>query len=475
MMEKERCKVLLINPPNNFISDYPPLGLGYLASTLEKDGFNVKIFDMAKWSWDKDFNEISKVIKKEEPFIVGITSLTDSRLSSFKMVKLVKEIIPESKIVMGGPHPTFLYEQILQNFPVDFIVRGEGEITFLELTNKLATNTSPKDVKGIAFKDNEKIIKNPDRPLITNLDCVPFPAYHLLDMDSYMRENLAPWMIQIEKEEAIKIKKGYIITSRGCPFNCIFCSTSKFWGRMFRARSPRNVVDEIEFLHEKYKINYFFIIDDTFTIDQQRVVEICKEILQRKLDIFWMAETRPDYVSDELFYWMRKAGCNLIEFGVESGSPLILKKIKKQISISQIIKAFKLAKKYNLKTLAFIMVGNPGESKKTVEQTIKLLNKIRPDYMGVAATRIYPQTELFDMAKRKGLINDEYWFKSEGPVVYTGAMDTEQIYYYAFLINLHFWKRKGIIPLTKYTVSKVLTKPQKAIETLSFTLRKLIR
>jgi radical SAM superfamily enzyme YgiQ (UPF0313 family) len=234
-------------------------------------------------------------------------------------------------------------------------------------------------------------------------------------------------------------------------------------------------VDEIEFLHEKYKINYFFIIDDIFTLNQKRVIEICKEILQRKLDIFWMAETRPDCVSDELFYWMRKAGCNLIELGVESGSSFILKKIKKQILPSQVINAFKLAKKHGLETLAFIMVGNPGESKRTIMQTIKLLAKIRPDYMGVAATRIYPQTELFDLAKREGLIDEEYWLNTEGPVVYTGAMSSDKIYYYAFLINLYFWSRKGIIPLMKYVINKALTRQQKAVRILSLALKEFIR
>jgi radical SAM superfamily enzyme YgiQ (UPF0313 family) len=333
-------------------------------------------------------------------------------------------------------------------------------MTMLELVKTLENKAKLKNVKGIAFRHNDKPVKTKCRPFISNLDSLPFPAYHHFDFNEYKKVKNT---IQKTAEDKDIIEKKYqrsrkasIITSRGCPFKCQFCSISSMWGTCWRSRSPKNVVDEIELLSNEYKVDFFNLADDSFTIDQNRVTKICEQIIKRKLDIRWFARTRVDCVSKEMLFSMKKAGCQFLFFGVESGSSLILKTINKQFTVDQIIKAFDLTHQVGLNSGASFMIGNPNESEKTINETIKLIRRINPDFIETHITSILPGTPLYELAKQKGLVNDEYWLTSKPGPPYTAELSLDMLKWFEFKILLNFWKFKGI----KEILLKRILKPQ---------------
>jgi radical SAM superfamily enzyme YgiQ (UPF0313 family) len=417
-------KILLISPPEEFPKklQWVPLGLSYLGGALKRRGYDVKLCDMCTYSWQ----DVKSEITKEDPDIVGISCLTLFRNQSIKVAQVAKECNPNIKILMGGPHATFFPEHIFQLAPVDVVVLGEGEITIIELVDALENNRDLSNIKGIAFQLNGRIVKTQPRQLIKDLDSIPFPLYDDFDLRKYK-----PPITDIPKQYR-DLTTTLIITSRGCPFQCQFCSTSRFWGRFWRARSATNVVDELEWLYSKYDVRLLYFFDDIFTLNKRRAIEICKELLKRKLDIVWLTETRVDCVDREMLEWMKKAGCYQIIYGVESGSPKILKTINKGFTVDHIKRAFKLTHDAGISTIALLMVGNPGEDKTTIKETMKLMNEIKPhrtfdsiDYPGVyigesALTWIFPNTPLYKLAESKGIISDNYWLTDKTVPYYTG-------------------------------------------------------
>ena len=275
-------KVLLLNPPMNYGAynqagrvyldkSYPPLGLAYLAAVLKQEGYNVEVFDLV----DVSFADAKKIIEREKPEIIGIScNLTDYRWGAFKLAQIAKQIKPDAKVIMGGSHATHLYEQILDKFPVDVIVRFEGECTFLELIKAIETSTDLQSVRGIAFKFGNKIIRTQDRAPIEDLDSLPFPFHSLAEFERYVHYS-AP--ARFKGKAVSKLKSINIMASRGCPHNCVYCSIAQFWPRKCRLRSPENVVDEMQILYEKFGVTHFNFFDDLFTLNQQRVIEICKK------------------------------------------------------------------------------------------------------------------------------------------------------------------------------------------------------
>lgn len=453
-------KILLLQPKLTRIdtAPLPPLGLCYIQSCLDKACYtDSKIIDIFE-----SYNDIEKIIKDYKPDIVGISCFTTYRGSSFKLAKLVKEVNPKIKVVLGGPHATFMWEQIMKNFPfVDFIVMSEGEITTVELVKTLDKGLPLKNVKGIVFRDNGEIIKNEPRPFIENLDELPFPSYRDIDFKKYIM--LVPPIV------TSKEVKANIISSRGCYGKCTFCSTKVFWGN-WRARSPKNVVDEIEWLYNDYGIKLFEFLDDIFTTNQKRVTEICKEIIKRNLKIKWNCETRVNNVSLELFQWMKRAGCCWIEFGVESGSEKILKNINKMITRDQIIRAFKLAKEAGIKRGIFLMVGNPEDSWETIKETEDLITEIKPDNVAVSVATIYPATQLYELAKEKGLINDDYWLTDKLEPRYTIDINLKELTKMTLHIYKHFlYKNKGFA-FIKFALYKIKYRPKILLDYLKYLI-----
>ena len=381
--------VTLVNPPSPSGSTghlpFALLGLGYLAAVLEKNRYEVDVIDCPalKLSYEEFRSEISK----RQPNIVGITSTTLTYKSALRIARIAKETCPNCLTILGGIHATFWDDKALQECPyLDVVVRREGENTLLELVQKLEACKSFRDVLGITCRKDGKIVRNPDRPYIENLDDLPFPARHL-------------WPIErLRKDEEI----FYLMTSRGCVFWCEFCSTVRMHGRKYRMRSPKNVVDELEFLHDTYGATQFTFCDDVFTVDKARIEEFCKEIKNRKLKIKWNCGTRVDMVTKELLLKMKEAGCMAVWFGVESGAQNVLDAMKKGISTAQTIRAFKWAKEGGLMTVAGVVFGFPGETKETIWETIKFIERISPHDVGYYVATPYPGTPLYDFVKEKG-------------------------------------------------------------------------
>ncbi len=424
-------KILLFNPPmydqrkfgKPLIYPYgPPHGIAYLTSTLFKAGFDVKAFDLFHYSW----NEIEKLIENEKPDIAGITCLTEQRAAPIRLVQTIKSINRETVVIMGGIHPSILYEQILESYPVDFVVIGEGETTIKELITKISADDKVDDVAGIAFKKQGKVVKTESRRLIENLDDIPFPAYHWFDLKRYEKYEILKGVHKGKSVEGLQFVP--VIASRGCVGNCQFCSTPKFWGQRWRVRSIKNVVDEIEYLKNEYNCGFFNFADDIFTVKKERIISLCKELIDRKLDILWDCETRVNFIWDDMLEWMYEAGCYCISFGVESASPIVIKEINKKTNPEQIENAFTLTKKHGIKTKMLLMIGNPGECDESVNDTRMMIEKVKPDFVSISNTMVFPGTKLYDLATEHKLLDDSYWLSDRPAPYYTVENDLKQMF-----------------------------------------------
>jgi len=376
---------------------YPPLGIAYLAGMLLKHKYNIQIFDS-----DVEKRWISGLISKLESFkpnIVGITTNSFTFLQAKIVAQIVRKILPEAVILIGGPHVSIYPTEILSNNEFDIAVIGEGEYTIIELVDKLETNSDVDSVKGIAYRKNGKIYKTDSRPLIENLDELPFPARSLLPNKKYF--------YPLGKRKPFTT----VITSRGCPFNCIFClrASGLHFGRKYRIRSPSNIIEELEELINQFNIKEIFFYDDVFTLNQSRIKKLCKEIINHKLDISWNCRTRVDTISLKLLRIMKKAGCEKIHYGIESGDARILMNLKKNITISQIRNAFSWTKLNEIETFAYIMLGAPGETSISIRRTMQLIKDINPTYIGFFITTLFPGTDLYSYALRHGLLSHDVW------------------------------------------------------------------
>jgi anaerobic magnesium-protoporphyrin IX monomethyl ester cyclase len=412
-----KTHVTFVNPPypsgSHRHPPFTPLGLGYLAAVLEKNQYKVDVIDCQ--ALNLSYGEFKNEIGKRQPNIVGITSTTLTYKSGLQIAKIAKEVCPSCLTVMGGPHVTFWDDKALQECPdLDVIVRKEGENTLLELVQRVEAGKSYHDVTGTTCRKDGKIVRNSDRPYIEDLDSLPFPAHNLWPIESLR-------------------KYGKVIfpltTSRGCVYWCDFCTAVRMFGRKYRMRSPKNVVDELEFLHKTYQADQFTFYDDAFTVDQPRAEEICHEIRKRKLKIKWDCETRVDMVTKELLLKMRNAGCIAVWFGVESGSQRVIDAMSKGISITQTERAVKWAKEVGLMAVTSAILGFPGETKESAWETIKLVEKMNPDDVGYYIATPYPGTPMYDLVKEKGWLksNDFDKYDTATPVFETPTLTMHEL------------------------------------------------
>jgi anaerobic magnesium-protoporphyrin IX monomethyl ester cyclase len=400
-------KVLLINPPNHrpiksvlpeVIEEErgynPPLGIMYLASYARKHTFHqIELLDCQVE--ELSYKQIEAEIKRRRPDVVGITVMTFSLIDVLTVVKIVKTINPKIKIVLGGPHAHIFPEETIVLDGVDFLVLGEGEFVFRDLLENINDKRNLKKIKGLVFIENGKIINTGKPDFIENLDALPHPARDLLPISKY---------------SSVLAKRSPVttmFTSRGCPHRCIFCDRPNL-GKKFRARSALNVVEEMEECL-KMGIREFFLYDDTFGVDRQRVLKICDHILKRNLKAGWDIRTRVDTVDEEILRKLKTAGCERIHFGIESGNPEILKTLQKGITIEQARRAFRLTKKIGIETLAYFMIGNPGETKKTAKQTIRLAKELEPDYVHFSVLIPFPATKLYWWGLERGIFKTDFW------------------------------------------------------------------
>jgi radical SAM superfamily enzyme YgiQ (UPF0313 family) len=395
--------VILINPPwfkkkgniwEKISSCMPPLGLAYIASFLEKHNVEVKIIDAQ--AERITLTDIIQRMRSYNPLFIGITATTSIIDSGLEIARLCKETFPKSKIIMGGVHPTVMTEEVLNNQSVDFIVRGEGELTFLDLVK----GKDLKSIRGISYKSEGKIYHNDNRPVIENLDSLPFPAYHLLPMHKYY-----PALGGYKRLPAISM-----ITTRGCPGKCTFCYGDMLGGHI-RHRSAENMIEEIKFLKANYGIKEICFYDDTFTVFKNNVKQFCCLLIKEKVNISWSCFSRVDFIDEEILREMEEAGCHQIMYGIESADEGILKNINKRVSLEQANKATALTKKAKIDVRLTFMLGSPGETEETMQRTIRYAIKSDPDLIVFNITTPYPGTEMFKWAKEKGYLRTFDWTK----------------------------------------------------------------
>jgi len=380
------------------------IGLEYIAAKLLAKGVDVGMLDL-EVSPMSDM-ELEASFRRLKPRIVGITVPTACLAAVKKLVCVLRAALCDATVLIGGPHTSAMPEETLEYTQADIAVVGEGEATMEELVAKLLCNENIANVRGICYKTSGKYYVSPRRSPLEKLDALPFPARNLVSRARY------GYYVPIPLPRgARKSVFASMLTSRGCPHLCVFCSSKVTFGARYRARSPENVCREIESLTGDLGVNLIYFNDDTFTNDQNRISLLCDEILARKLSFSWLAETRVDCVTPELLEHMAEAGCKILTFGIESGHPDVLKRIKKGINISQISEAFKWAKKAKIRVQANFMLGHPGETREEMQATIDLAKKINPFIAGFYTVLPLPGTLLHKIAVKKHVLDEDFYSK----------------------------------------------------------------
>jgi len=411
-------KILLINPHETEQLGFtnPPLGLLYLAGTLLQHGFEVRILDACL----EGKASITKTLSEFNPDMAGITALTPGRMKALETAQLVKAYNNNIKVVLGGAHPTIQYQQMMENYPfIDYIVLGEGENTCLELAQEKPLS----EIDGLVYRDGSSVIKTKNRKYVENLDDIPFPAWHLIDLGRYSARGEGVFNgVDLAKETRVSV-----IFSRGCSGHCDFCSSWWIW-RGWRHRSAINMADELELLYSKYGIRHFCFADDAMTIDRTASIELCDEIVKRKLPIAFYATTRTDCIDELLARKLKEAGCYEISFGIETGSQILLEKMSKSNDIQNSEHAIRICKDAGLTVTALLIVGSLGETAQTVQETVDFLKRTRPDKAScVGGLWILPGTKLYKHCQEIRFIDDSFWLTPEPYKVYTREYSLKQL------------------------------------------------
>ena len=405
MKTSEKFDILLTYPKENINAFYYmiPLGIASIAAVLEKNNFSVKVIDFNFYHHD-----FRRDLKKWNPTIIGIGGTTGTRFGSFKTAKICKEILPDVPVVYGGPHATFTAEDTLRNIKeIDFIVKSEGEFPFLSLSEMYVRNIKIKlkDIVGISYRNKEEIIHNPIQR-IKNLDSLPLPARHLFK---------GKYKIKLDY---LGLEADFLITSRGCPFSCDFCSAAKMFPGGIRFRSMQHIQKEIDFILSQKKIKAIKIFDSTFTASRKHVIDFCKMI--KPYDLLWECEVRADTVDFELLKTMKNAGCSYIDIGLETTDRKILDSINKSISIKQVESIIDWCREIDIKIKVFFTFGHLGQTYLSCLNDVSYIrkNKDKIDFFATTVgMRIYPGTSLEEKARNAGLIPQNFsWVKFKAPI-----------------------------------------------------------
>ncbi len=398
--------ILLIYPHTSTSSieegiKIPPLGLAYIAAVLENKGYKVDILDMnAQPQLATNFKDI---LKQRKPKIVGITCLTPFYSAVLSLARVVKESI-NARVIAGGAHATALPHEMLSGTAIDYVVIGEGEATMAELVDSLLNGGKPEEVNGVAYIKNGVFHKTKHNEYVQNLDELPFPARHLLPIEKY------------QSPQYQKSRVTSIITSRGCPYNCIFCDYRFLMGPKFRRRSPQNVISEIEECIQKYNTKHISFRDSTFTFDENWISNFYQLIKQKSIKIDWDCNGRANLVTEKMLREMKEAGCRLISYGIESGDQNILDFAHKNLTTEQSIAAVKMTKKSGIETLSYFIIGLPGENWETIKKTIELAAKLDSDYTQFSLATPFPGTPLYEYAREHKLIRPGITWDDFSPI-----------------------------------------------------------
>jgi tRNA A37 methylthiotransferase MiaB len=419
-------KILFIEPPfyrlfkNTYTLERYPLSLGYLAAeVLKKTDWDAKVYnadffsngELPKVSYLagtgfgnylnnlKDasasiWREIKAAILEYSPSVVGISAKASNFASACKVAKLAKDIDKNIFVIVGGPHPSMVGRDVLQCPEIDLCVKGEGEIAIVELLNAIGSQRALDSIKGIAFRKNNLVVENNPREFVKDLDSLSFPC------------SCAPQALK-EYDRYPKSAFGYIFATRGCPYDCFFCGSRNIWGREVRFRSPENVIKEIKFLQEQ-GIRLFYFVDDNFGVNKQYLSDLCNALIKHCPEIRWNCEFHVKLVDEGVVSLMKKAGCFLIQLGIESGNNEILKKMRKHITIEEAFSAARIVKKSGIALQAFFIIGFPQETEETLHDTVIAMKKINCDVLTYSIFTPYPGTESFAFCKDNGLIGENY-------------------------------------------------------------------
>lgn len=420
---RKQNTILLVNPPfyrlykETYSSNRYPLSLGYIAGTIAKEtdwkpivynadfatgseawlmsylsgvGFNNYLENLKKTS-SRIWDEVKSTMARCKPVVVGIYCCAGNLASSKIIGRLAKEINKQTIVIIGGPHPTAVGSQMLSDPNIDIVVKGEGEITTVELLDAISKADSLSGIKGIIFREGQDIVEAPDREVMKDLDALCFPH-------QYAREVL----IDYDKHPKSAFKN--ILATRGCHYTCFFCGSNCIWGRKTRFRSVENVVEEIKSL-QKMGINRIEFADDTFAINKEYTHRLCDSLIRNCPQIRWDCETRVDLVDEELLIHMKRAGCHSVFLGIESGNNEILRNVRKGITIEQALSAAKIIRKHGIRLTAFFIIGTPWETEDTLNDTFIAMQKVK-GFLGYSIFTPYPGTEAFEYCRKLGLIKD---------------------------------------------------------------------
>jgi radical SAM superfamily enzyme YgiQ (UPF0313 family) len=413
-------KVLLIEPPYErfvgFRSEWYPMGLTSIATYLAGMGYDARVYhaehghDTAYTSvvrYSQQFNrykaaieddthpvwqEIKTEIARFIPDVVGLSVATPKVPSAFKIANIVKSICPSAKIIVGGQHPTLLPEEMFTCPEIDFVIRGEGEETVGELINVFGLGDADySSIQGISFVRNGKIVHTPERKLLNQLDSLPFPdRERLLYLDTFT-----------------PVQLSMVMTSRGCPYRCGFCSSQNMWTRKVRFFSINRVMQEIKYLKENYGVKNITFMDDSFTINKKRVIDFCTALLDEHMDITWSCLTRVNIIDDDIIRVMKTSGCTKVDIGIESGNQRVLDLIRKDIALDEVRQAVRVLHENNMFWAGFFMFGFPTETEQEVLDTLDFMKELRPDWANISIFTPYPGSFLFDLAQHKGMIPEK--------------------------------------------------------------------
>lgn len=372
-----------------------PVGLLSLDAVARRAGHQVTLANFSGNSWGR----LRQELKRLRPQVLGISQFTHNRGEALALARLAKELDPACFVVLGGPHATHAWRELLENHrELDALILGEGEETLLELLDRLGSGGGLAGVAGLAYLLAGEAVANPPRTPIAELDLLPLPG-------SGGGESIGvDYRRQLE----------FVITSRGCPASCLFCSSPLFWGRGVRLRSPASVVEEIRLVKERYGLIYFSFRDDTFTADRSRVLEICRLLKEKRLNILWNCQSRVNAVDEEMLLAMKRAGCECIQFGVESGSPEMLKALGKRILPADVERAAAAVRRAGVNLSVYLITGIPGEGEGALRETVRLIEKIRPQDGQVSPLVYYPGTQLFQRAVRAGTVPPRLFEEESG-------------------------------------------------------------
>jgi anaerobic magnesium-protoporphyrin IX monomethyl ester cyclase len=362
-----------------------PVGMGSICAQLRKNGFETRLANFSPFDWKKT----ETLLTEQRPGILGISQFTHNRFAALRLADLAKRANPRCFVVLGGPHATHRSSELLAGFPqLDAVVLGEGEETFLELARLLQRSTGQDltSIRGLACRSGGDIVITPPRPPIADLDSLPSAISCYDDA------------LGVDRQRQLE----FVITSRGCPAACSFCASPRFWGRTLRFRSPRAIVDELRNIRDRYGLLYFSLRDDTFTADRGRVLEFCRLLVDERLHILWNCQSRVTSVDEEMLGWMKRAGCECVQFGVESGSERILATLGKRITTDQIRNAAAASRRVGLHLSIYLITGVPGETSDDLAATLQLIDAINPHDGQVSPLACYPGTSLFTGLVSKG-------------------------------------------------------------------------